>query len=267
MSAQKPEVEISADPRYSDSEIEELAHEFESVFQVNTAKYERFSLEQYAPILVFAFGAIASGFFSALGKAVLESIRKRLASTISNRHEESEVEFHYSYKSKRVELKVRSADGNVIASAFDQIQNTLEIVENSQADSVFFEFDSVSDKWAVVSEQKSGEQKVAFRFENVVAATLDSVTVRGNSYQLKEEVLKEAAKDYAGLPLKHEHTGPALGRIEKAWYENGKLMVNLVVFEPTDDGQRARVDKLLDSLKKGKGIGFSMGFSFNSKKR
>jgi len=263
MVAEKRKVEISADPRFSDSDIEELAREFEAVFQVHTAKYERFGLAQYDPILLIIFYEITKGFFEAIGKDAWEKIKKKLALVVSNRNEVSEVEFHYSYGPKKVELMVRSSDGNVVASAFDQIQETLEIVERTKGDGALLEFDSRLNKWVSSSDQTSGEEKVAFRFENQVAATVGSVTVRGRSYQLTEENLKELAKTFAGHYLKHEHSGPPIGRIEKAWYENGKLMVSGVVYEPTDERGRT----ILDAIKKGELKGFSIGFSFDSEDR
>jgi hypothetical protein len=256
MGTQKHEIEISADPTYSDSEIGDLAREFESVFQVHTTKYERFGLAEYVPILVIVFGYIAKGFFEGIGKDAWETLKKKLASTVSNRNEISEVEFHYSYKSKVVELKVKSADANVIASGFDQIQSSLEVVERSQRDSIYLEFDPRTSKW---NEQMSGGQKVAIHFEEVMATT-GIVTVRGRSYRLTEEALKQAAKKAPGMPLKYEHSGPPIGKVEDAWYENGKLMVRGVVFEPSDDKGRA----VLDSIKSGKLKGLSLGFSFDS---
>jgi len=219
-------------------------------------KYERLGLEEYVPILVITFGSIAAGFFEAIGKDLWETLKKKLASTVSNRNGISEVEFHYSYKTKNVELKVKSADANVIASAFDQIQDSLEVVERSQRDSIYLEFDPRTSKW---NEQMSGGQKVAIHFEGVIATT-DIVTVRGRSYRLTEESLKKAANKAPGMPIMYEHSGPPIGRVEDAWYENGKLMVRGVLFEPSDDKGRG----VLDSIKSGKLSGLSLGFSFDS---
>jgi hypothetical protein len=258
MGTQKHEIEISADPSYSDSEIQDLARDFESVFQVHTTKYERFGLLSYAPIIVIIFRSIAKGFFEAIGKDVWETLKKKLTSTVSKRKEISEVEFHYSYKSKDVELTVKSADANVIASAFDQIKNSLEVVERSQQNSIYLEFDPNLSRYVSVNE----EQKVAFRFKNAVAATVGKFTIRGRSYELTEESLRKAAKASVGKSVKYEHSGPPIGRIEDAWYENGKLMISGVAFEASDERGRA----ILDSLKRGELKGLSMGFSFESRK-
>jgi hypothetical protein len=255
MGTQKHEIEISADPRYSDSEIGTLAREFESVFQVHTKKYERFAASDLPLILVIVFGGIAAGFFESIGKDVWETLKKKLVSTVSNRNEASEVRFYYGYESKKVELSVASADANVIASAFDQIQKSLEIVEKSQKDSVYLQFDSGTNKW---NDQMIGGQKVALRFEGVVATT-DEVTVRGHSYRLTEESLKKTAKDAPGKPIGYGHGGSFIGKVEDAWYENGKLMVRGVVFEPSNNKGR----EILDSIKSGNLKALSMEFSFD----
>jgi hypothetical protein len=226
---------------------------------VHTKKYERFGLTQYLPILVIVFGPIAKGFLEEMGRDIWRTLSKRLASTVSNRNGPSEVEFHYSYESNEVELKVTSADGNVIASAFDQIQNTLEIVERSKQKNIYFEFDPSTNKW---KEQTIDEQKIAGRFEGMMAK-VGSVTVRGHTYKVTEEELKQVATEAAGMPIKYEHTGPPIGKVEDAWYEDGKLMVRFVVFEPHDEKGR----QILESFKSGKVKGLSLGFSFDSKNK
>lgn len=256
MGTQKHKIEILASPTYSASEIGDLTREFESVFQVDTKKYEMFGLGDYATVLIIVFGLIAKGFFEGIGKDAWETLKKKLASTVSNRNEISEVGFHYRYESKDVELTVKSADANVISSAFDHIQSSLEVVERSQGNSIYLEFDPRTSKW---NEQVSGEQKVAIHFEGVMATT-DTVTIRGRSYRLTEESLKKVAEKASGMPLNYEHSGPPIGKVEDAWYENGKLMVRGVVFEPRDEKGRA----ILDSIKSGKLKGLSLGFSFDS---
>jgi hypothetical protein len=144
----------------------------------------------------------------------------------------------------------------VIASAFDQIQNSLKVVVRSQKDRVYLQFEPRTCKW---NEQIIGGQKVALRFEGVVATT-DRVTARGHSYRLTEESLKKAAKDAPGTAIGYGHGGPFIGKVEDAWYENGKLMVRGVVFEPKDDEGRA----ILDSIKAGNLKALSMEFSFDS---
>jgi hypothetical protein len=256
MAAQKHEIEISADPRYSDSEIEELAREFEYVFRVHTKKYERFAASDLPLILVIVFGLITRGFFEEIGKDVWQTLKKKLVSTVSNRNEVSEVRFHYSYQSKKIELRVASADANVIASAFDHIETSLEVVEKSQKDRVYLQFNSGTNGW---NDQMVGGQKVALRFQGV-AATTGSATARGRSYKLTEESLKKAAKDAPGTAIGHGHGGRFIGKVEDAWYENGKLMVRGVVFEPTDDEGRA----ILNSIKAGDLKALSIEFSFDS---
>jgi hypothetical protein len=123
------------------------------------------------------------------------------------------------------------------------------------------EFDSTSSRWVPVSEVTNNEQKVAFPFKGCAATTDTTVTVRGHTYRLTEENLKEAAKSFEGHYLKYEHSGPPIGRIDKAWCENGKLLVSGVAFEARDDKGRA----ILESLKKGDLKWLSMGFSFETK--
>jgi hypothetical protein len=255
MVTQKHGIEISADPRYSDSEIDALAREFENVFRVHRKKFERFAASDLPLILVIVFGGIAAGFFESMGKDAWETLKKKLVSTVANRNEVSEVRFRYDYESKNVELGVTSADANVIASAFDQIQKSLEVVEKSQKDNVYLQFDSRTNKW---NEQMINGQKVALRFEGVMATT-GSVTVRDHSYRLTEENLKKAAKDAPGKPIGCDHGGPFIGKIEDAWYENGKLMVRGAVFEPSDDKGRA----ILNSIKSGDLKALSIEFSFD----
>lgn len=49
-------------------------------------------------------------------------------------------------------------------------------------------------------------------------------------------------------------------KLEKTWYENGKLMARGVLFEPTDDKGRV----VFNAIKSGNLKGLSLGFSFNS---
>ena len=122
----------------------------------------------------------------------------------------------------------------MIASAFDQIQSSLEVVEKSQKDSIYLEFDPPTNKW---NEQMSDGQKVAIRFEGVMATT-GSCYCQRSAISADGRTLKKAAKDAPGKPIKCGHGGPPIGKIEDAWYENGKLMVRGAVFEPSDDKGR-----------------------------
>ena len=103
----KHEIEISADPRYSDSEIDALAREFENVFRVHRKKFERFAASDLPLILVIVFGAIAAGFFESMGKDAWETLKKKLVSTVANRNEVSEVRFHYDYNRKMLSSGLR----------------------------------------------------------------------------------------------------------------------------------------------------------------
>jgi hypothetical protein len=136
----------------------------------STRNYQRFGAGEYLPTIVLVFHAIEMGFFAAIGKDLWEKLKKELASVIANRKTTSEIEFNYSYQGKDVELHVTSADGKVIAEAFDQIQHTLEIVEKEPEDSIYLEFDAETNEWRLPkTDRKKGERKVVFRFQGVMA--------------------------------------------------------------------------------------------------
>ena len=55
----------------------------------------------------------------------------------------------------------------------------------------------------------------------------------------------------------HEHGGSPIGEWNEAWYDNGKLMVKGVVYEPRDQNEREIVDQIRSSKLKGLSLAFS----------
>jgi hypothetical protein len=140
------DIEISADPSYQQSELEALAAAFGGGFRVQITSYGRLDAGEFAPILILVFGSITKGFFEAMGRDLWGAVTKRLVG-ISKKQEGSEVVFKYTSGTKQVELHVKSSHDEVIASAFDQISKTLEIVEESGDAFFYFGFDESSDQW------------------------------------------------------------------------------------------------------------------------
>ncbi|HKM77354.1 MAG TPA: hypothetical protein VJZ32_13145 [Candidatus Bathyarchaeia archaeon] len=259
MSNKKSEIVISADLNYQPSELKDLAATFENNFQVRIERYQRLtgvSLENLAPILIIAFESpITRDFLEEFGKDLYDSIKQKLMK-VTKKQDNSELEFKYRHGSKKVELKVKSTNERVIASAFDQISNTLQIIEKRTETNVYFDFDSAKQQWIL---NDMSTRKIAFPVEGIMATT-DPVIVRGKKMQFTETQLRKLASEMPGMPLLYEHGGSPVGEWREAWYENGKLMIKGVVYEPQDDRER----KIVEQIRTGKLNGLSLGFSESS---
>lgn len=95
---------------------------------------------------------------------------------------------------------------------------------------------------------KLSKRKVALRFKGVIATA--------NFFP--EEVLKHAAEMLAGLPVTYGHRGRLIGHIEQGWYEDGKLCVRGVVYEPKNEDEKI----FLDSIKSGEVKAVSPSFLY-----
>lgn len=91
-----------------------------------------------------------------------------------------------------------------------------------------------------------------------IAATSGLVKKGGRTYKLTEEELKKAAKTVVGNPILHEHRGRPIGKVEKAWYKDGKLYIEGVIYEPRNDME----EKIIEKIEKGDLTGLSPGFRF-----
>ncbi len=254
LSSQKHDIEIAADSSYRDSELANLAATFGSDFQVRIKRYQRLtglSAQDLAPILLIAFHPITQGFLEEFGKDIYESIKQKLVE-VANKQEDSEMEFTYAHGTKKVDLKVKSTNERVIASAFDQIPKTLQIVEKRTETNIYFDFDSNKEQWNL---NDVSARKIAFLID-AIAATTDRITVRGRPVQLTEKQLRKLAAEFPGSPMLYEHAGSPIGEWKEAWYENGKLMARGAVYEPRDEKER----RVVALVKSGK-LGFSLGFS------
>lgn len=254
LASQKHEIEIAADSSYSASQLADLAATFGNNFEVRIKKYQRLtglSAQDLAPILLIAFHPITRGFLEEFGKDIYESIKQKLVE-VARKQDDSEVEFTYTYGTKKVDLKVKSTNERVIASAFDQIPKTIQIVEKRTETNIYFDFDSNKEQWNL---NDVSARKVAF-FIDAIAATTDRITVRGEPMQLTEEQLRNIAAEFPGSPMLYEHAGSPIGEWREAWYESGKLMVRGAVYEPRDEKER----QIVELVRSGK-LGFSLGFS------
>jgi len=91
-----------------------------------------------------------------------------------------------------------------------------------------------------------------------IMATTDPVKKGDKTYVLTEEVLKRAAPSFVGKPLQYGHRGRPVGRIEKCWYENGKLFTEAVVYEPENEQEK----ELIRKIEKGEIRGLSPSFTY-----
>ena len=254
LSNQKDEIEISADSSYQDSELADLAATFGNNLQVRIKRYQRLTglpAQDLAPILIIVFGLIGRGFLEEFGKDIYESIKQKLVE-VAKKQDNSEVEFTYTHGTKKVDLKVKSTNERVIASAFDHIADTLQVIEKKAEVIFYFDFDSTKEQWNL---NDMSTRKIAGTVETIVATT-DRITVRGESIQLSEEQLKKLASEMPGTPMLYEHSGSPIGEWRESWYENGKLMAKGVVYEPRDERER----QIVEQVRSGK-LGFSLGFS------
>jgi len=104
-------------------------------------------------------------------------------------------------------------------------------------------------------------RRAAFRFKGV-AATTNPITVRGRTIQFTEQNLREAAKQAEGMPVGCDHRGPPIGEVERAWYDDGKLHVEGVVWEPISE-EECRV---VEALRSGKINGLSLEYWYEPPK-
>lgn len=111
----------------------------------------------------------------------------------------------------------------------------------------------------LIVKKKSGSsnRKVRSRFTGVVATT-DPVTKDGRTFQFTPEQLKEVANSFVEKPLTHKHRGRTIGKVNKCWYDNGKLHVSGVIFEPRNEDEK----KAIEQLENGEVKGLSPSFSF-----
>lgn len=163
-SFQRGKIDICGDATYADTELDEIAGAFSSVYQIEkTRRGEKLGVDSIvAPpknevgqlwsiltINAIIFGPIAMGFFGEIGKDTWKYIKKKLAEHVSKkRSKEISIgnrrwssppmlifrftvipeHFHFDRKLKEVEFTVTSNNKKVIASALDQIKNTPWVV-------------------------------------------------------------------------------------------------------------------------------------------
>jgi hypothetical protein len=91
-----------------------------------------------------------------------------------------------------------------------------------------------------------------------VMATVGPIKKGDKTYNLTEEMLKKAALEMIGKPIQSGHRGRPIGEVEKAWYENGKLFIEAVVYEPENEEDEEFVQK----IEKGEIRGLSPSFTY-----
>ena len=101
------------------------------------------------------------------------------------------------------------------------------------------------------------KRRERLRFRGIVATT-DPVKKGGRTYKLTEEQLKKATKTFVGKPILHEHRGRAIGKVEKAWYKDGKVYVEGVIYEP----ENQKEEEIIKRVEKGEISGLSPSFTF-----
>lgn len=257
MSSQKPEIEVSADSSYEDSELMELAQAFGKNYKVRTTRYQRLTgvtAEQLLAILIITFNPISKGFLEEFGKQGLEFFKRILIGVAKKKKDGSEVMFRCIDGARTVELSIKSNSEKVLDSAFEQIDHALQTIEGNRGAVFYFDFDPNKGQWHL---NDTSARKIAFEVEGVVATT-DPVIVRGEKVQFSEQALKKVAAEMKGTPLLYEHEGPPIGEWMSARYENGKLIGKAGIYEPRDDSER----KIVDDVKTRKLKGFSLGFSY-----
>ncbi|MGA3109049.1 MAG: hypothetical protein ABSD99_06280 [Candidatus Bathyarchaeia archaeon] len=249
------EIEISADISYKDEELKELAASFGNNFKIRITRHERLtgiSLEQLAPILIITFNPITKGFLESVGKEVFERFKKKLLD-IAKKQDDSQIVFTCADSTNKVELNVKSKSVSVLRSALETVDNTVQIMQGKKDAVLYFDFDSDKNQWI---QNDISTRKVAFPVEGVMATT-DRITVRGKPVQFTEEQLRKIASELPGTPMLHEHGGSPIGEWKESWYEDGKLMVRGVVYEPRDERER----DVVEQIKTGKLRGLSLGYS------
>ena len=77
-----------------------------------------------------------------------------------------------------------------------------------------------------------------------VAMTKGSVEKGGKTYEFTEAQLKGIADKLVGLPMLHEHRGRSLGKVEKAWYEEGKVYIEAILYEPENEKEEVIIRRV-----------------------
>lgn len=93
-----------------------------------------------------------------------------------------------------------------------------------------------------------------------IAATTGVVKKGGKAYLITEEELKKAAKTSVGKAILHKHRGKPIGKVERAWYEDGKLYIEGVIYEPQNEME----EQMIEKMEKGERIGISPAFLFEA---
>lgn len=94
-----------------------------------------------------------------------------------------------------------------------------------------------------------------------IVMTTDPVKKGNRTYQFTEEQLKEAAETFAGVPMGYEHRGKPFGVWEKAWYLDGKLWAEGIIFEPETERER----EIIKRIESGELRGLSPSITFKRK--
>jgi len=253
---QELDIEISADPSYNDTELTELASAFGEKFKVRITRHQRFtgvSADQLGAVLFLILNSpIAKGFLEEFGKDVYKSVKERLIK-VAKKQDNSEVVFEYTHGAKKAKLRVKSKNEKVLESAFNQIDDTVRVLEGKEWPSFYFDFDIERNAWLL---NDTANRKVAFHIQGVVATT-DTIRVRGKTMQINEEALKNVAAEMKGLPLHLEHSGPPIGEWVSARYENGKLIGKASIYEPRNEAERKTVEDI-----RTRKLGLSLGFNY-----
>ncbi len=93
-----------------------------------------------------------------------------------------------------------------------------------------------------------------------VMATVGPVKKGDKTYNITEEELKKAAASMIGKPIQRGHRGRPIGEVEKAWFENGKLLVKALVYEPENEEEEEFVRK----IENGEIRGLSPSFTYEN---
>lgn len=98
----------------------------------------------------------------------------------------------------------------------------------------------------------SGEMsRRTFRRVQHIVLTTDPVKKGNRTYQFTEEQLKELAETFVNVPMRCEHRGKPFGVWEKAWYLDGKLWAEGVIFEPETEREREIIRRIDNGELKG----------------
>lgn len=149
ISMKKPNLEISANDAFTDEEIEELSNVLEQVFEVEVKRYEEFGERILAPIILFIFHGITSGFLKAIGKDLWGYIKKKVAEVVAKERKSgvSDLEFHVRTEKGNIRFRLHTSDGELIEKAIDQFPEALKSAEESGYETDYYEFDSKKKEW------------------------------------------------------------------------------------------------------------------------